>query len=168
MLNVSERSVERSAREVQEHGAPALVAAVEAGKVSVSAAAEVATLPETEQCEVVARGEKEITAKATELRAKIEANRAIRNATREDAAKRRRAKLRPQELKKQLAREKRREAEEKRLKEDRLRRETFRDEFVARLRAELSAETKRWLAEAAPNLPRYETLQDLARGVCAA
>lgn len=43
MLNVSERTV-RSARAVQSQGAPELVAAVETGKVSVSAAADVATL----------------------------------------------------------------------------------------------------------------------------
>jgi hypothetical protein len=44
LLNVSERTV-KTARAVQREGAPELVAAVEAGKVSVSAAGDVATLP---------------------------------------------------------------------------------------------------------------------------
>ncbi|MDP2738041.1 MAG: hypothetical protein Q8O82_04845 [Pseudorhodobacter sp.] len=44
MMNVSERSV-MSARKVQELGAPELVAAVESDMASVSAAADVATLP---------------------------------------------------------------------------------------------------------------------------
>jgi ParB-like chromosome segregation protein Spo0J len=54
MLNVSTRSVAAAAK-VDEEGAPELVAAVEAGEVSVSAAAEVATLPKAEQVEVVAK-----------------------------------------------------------------------------------------------------------------
>ena len=68
MLNVSERTV-KTAKQVQEHGAPELVTAVESGQVSVSAAADIATLPKPEQVEVVARGEKEILAKAKEIRA---------------------------------------------------------------------------------------------------
>ena len=67
MLNVSERSV-KSARKVQEQGAPELVAALDAGTVAVSTAADIATLPQEEQAEVVARGEKEILAKAKEIR----------------------------------------------------------------------------------------------------
>jgi len=47
-LNVGKRSVER-AREVSEDGIPELIAAVESGEVSVSAAAEVASLPDDEQ-----------------------------------------------------------------------------------------------------------------------
>jgi N6-adenosine-specific RNA methylase IME4 len=69
LLNVGARSVAR-AREVQEHGAPELVRAVERGEVSVSAAADVATLPESEQQEIVARGEREILQAAVEIRAK--------------------------------------------------------------------------------------------------
>lgn len=53
LLNVSRPSVQR-AREVLVNGAPELVAAVESGKVSVSAATSVAALPAEEQREVVA------------------------------------------------------------------------------------------------------------------
>lgn len=69
LLNVGERTVAR-AREVQEHGTPELITAVERGSVSVSAAADVATLPASEQAEIVARGEREILLKAKELRAR--------------------------------------------------------------------------------------------------
>lgn len=69
MLNVSGRSV-RSGRVVQQQGAPELVDAVERGEVSVSAAADVATKPEDEQREIVARGEKEILAAAKQIRAR--------------------------------------------------------------------------------------------------
>lgn len=55
MLNVSERSV-RHAREVHEHATPALIAEVEAGRVSVSAAAALARLPDPEQHEIVTDG----------------------------------------------------------------------------------------------------------------
>jgi N6-adenosine-specific RNA methylase IME4 len=78
MLNVSERSV-RSAAEVRDHGAPELVHAVEHGRVSVSAAADVAELPEGEQREIVARGEKEILEAAKQIRgAKAKARYAAR------------------------------------------------------------------------------------------
>ena len=55
MLKVSERSV-TTARAVRDKGTPELQQKVEHGKVSVSAAADVATLPKTEQAEIVARG----------------------------------------------------------------------------------------------------------------
>ena len=78
LLKVGERSVAR-AREVRDHGAPELVTAVERGNVSVSAAADVATLPVAEQTEVVAKGEREILAAAKAIRArKAEQRRAER------------------------------------------------------------------------------------------
>lgn len=55
LLNVSRASVQRAA-EVQQHGTPGLAAALAAGTVSASAAAEVAKLPEAEQQEIVAQG----------------------------------------------------------------------------------------------------------------
>lgn len=69
MLNVSERSV-KTARKVVEKGAPELVAAVDEGRVSVSAAAEIADVPKEEQAQIVARGEKEILAAAKAIRTK--------------------------------------------------------------------------------------------------
>lgn len=68
LLNVGRASVER-ARTVQRDGAPELRQAVEQGKVSVSAAADVATKPHEEQREIVARGEKEILQAAKTIRA---------------------------------------------------------------------------------------------------
>jgi N6-adenosine-specific RNA methylase IME4 len=68
MLNVSPRSVATAAK-VIDLGSPELIAAVDTGQVSVSAAADIASLPKPEQAEVVARGEKEILAKAKEIRA---------------------------------------------------------------------------------------------------
>jgi len=68
LLNVSERTL-RSARAVQSYGAPDLVHAVDAGIVSVSAAADVATLPKAKQTEIVARGEREILEAAKQIRA---------------------------------------------------------------------------------------------------
>lgn len=66
-MGVATRTVER-AKTVVRDGAPELVAAMAAGKVAVSTAAEIADLPKQEQAEVVARGEKEILAKAKEIR----------------------------------------------------------------------------------------------------
>ncbi|MGB3044169.1 MAG: MT-A70 family methyltransferase [Xanthobacteraceae bacterium] len=68
MLNVGSRSVER-ARTVLKEGAPELQHAVEQGKVAVSTAETIASLPKEEQADVVARGEKEILAKAKEINA---------------------------------------------------------------------------------------------------
>jgi hypothetical protein len=58
-LKISERSV-RTASEVREAGVPELTHAVEAGTVSVSAAADLTALPPDEQREVVAKGEREM------------------------------------------------------------------------------------------------------------
>lgn len=67
LLNVSRSGVQR-AREVLNEGTPELVKAVEAGRVSVSAAADVATLPKVEQTEIVAKGEREILEAAKQIR----------------------------------------------------------------------------------------------------
>jgi hypothetical protein len=56
---VSERSV-RAATVVRDSAVPELARKVEAGAVSVSAAADLAQLPEPQQAEIVARGEKEM------------------------------------------------------------------------------------------------------------
>jgi N6-adenosine-specific RNA methylase IME4 len=80
LLNVSERSI-RTAREVLDEGTSELTRAVEQGKVSVSAAADVASLAGDEQREIVARGEREILEKAKEIRAgRAEAKRVERDA----------------------------------------------------------------------------------------
>lgn len=68
LLNVGERSV-KSARKVQDKGAPELVAAVDEGRISVSAAADIADAPKDEQAQIVARGKKEILAAAKAIRA---------------------------------------------------------------------------------------------------
>jgi len=62
-------TVERAVAVVKK-GAPELVAAVEEGKVSVSAAAELATLPKEEQVKVVALTEREILEQAKIIRTK--------------------------------------------------------------------------------------------------
>ena len=67
MLNVGKRSVERAA-EVRGHGVPELAEKVERGEVSVSAAADVAGLPESEQREIVAAGPKAVVDVARDIR----------------------------------------------------------------------------------------------------
>lgn len=69
LLNVGKRSVERAA-DVRESGAPELVRAVEQGTISVTAAADVATMSLEVQRELVARGEREILLAAKGIRAR--------------------------------------------------------------------------------------------------
>ena len=68
LLKVSRRSV-LHAHKVHDSGTSELIEAVEQGRISVSAAADVATVPKDEQSEIVARGEKEILQAAKEIRA---------------------------------------------------------------------------------------------------
>lgn len=68
LLNVSRPSVQRAAA-IIEKGETTLVEAVQDGKVSVFAAADVATLPKEEQREIVAKGEREILEAAKKIRA---------------------------------------------------------------------------------------------------
>lgn len=66
-FNESRATVERAVKVVKD-GVPELVKAVERGDVSVSAAADVATLPKQQQAEIVARGEDEIIKEASRIR----------------------------------------------------------------------------------------------------
>jgi len=68
MLNVSV-STGKLGKTVLADGAPELVQAVECGEVAVSTAATLTALPQEEQAELVARGEKEILAAAKAIRA---------------------------------------------------------------------------------------------------
>lgn len=68
-LNVSDYSIKK-AKQVQKEGIEDLQKSVEAGKVSVSAASDIATLDKAEQEVVVAKGEDEILKMAKEIRAK--------------------------------------------------------------------------------------------------
>ena len=66
-MGVARRSVERAAV-VVEHGSAALVKSVESGEVAVSAAAEVAMLPKSEQTALVREGKGAVAEKAKEVR----------------------------------------------------------------------------------------------------
>ncbi|MGZ8954483.1 MAG: MT-A70 family methyltransferase [Methylovulum sp.] len=70
---VSRETVKRAgalADALDNHAVPELIQKVEQGSVSVSAAADIAELPFTEQSEIVARGEREILLAAKDIRAK--------------------------------------------------------------------------------------------------
>jgi len=67
LLNVSTRTVEKASK-VQSDGISDLQQAVERGSVSVSAAADVATLPKEEQQQIAAQGAQEIVAAAKRIR----------------------------------------------------------------------------------------------------
>jgi ParB-like chromosome segregation protein Spo0J len=67
MLNVGERSVAR-AKAVLDEGIPELATAIERGEISVSAAVEVARLPEPEQREIVVAGLKAVVEAARDIR----------------------------------------------------------------------------------------------------
>lgn len=67
MLNVGERSVSR-AKSVLDEGVPELIDKVERGDVSVSAAAELARLPEPEQRDIVVSGPKAVVEAARDIR----------------------------------------------------------------------------------------------------
>lgn len=60
----------RQAKKVVDQGAPELVAAVDAGAVSISAAAIIAEVAPIEQTEIIAKGESEILKAAKEIREK--------------------------------------------------------------------------------------------------
>lgn len=70
-----DRKTAQHGRKVVSEGAPELVAAVEHGEASVSAAAEVASLPKDEQAAIVAKGEDEIVAQAKAIKEKRKAER---------------------------------------------------------------------------------------------
>jgi N6-adenosine-specific RNA methylase IME4 len=78
LLNVSERSV-RAGKTVIDQAVPNLVEKVERGNVSVSAAADVATLPKEQQRKIVAQGEAEILECAKQIRAERAVARRLQN-----------------------------------------------------------------------------------------
>lgn len=67
MFGISRQTVV-NAKKVIDSGVPELQEAVNTGRASVSAAAQVATLPEPEQKEIVARGEDEIVKEANRIK----------------------------------------------------------------------------------------------------
>lgn len=84
-LNVSERII-KSAKKVQKEGIEDLQKSVEAGKVSVSAASDIATLDKEEQEVILAKGEDEILEAAKQIRKSRSAeNKEKRDAMRKEA-----------------------------------------------------------------------------------
>ncbi len=66
-LSISERAV-TAARRVRDHGAPELIDAIRAGKVSIHAGEALSELQHAEQCKIVRQEQKQIVAKAKEIR----------------------------------------------------------------------------------------------------
>jgi ParB-like chromosome segregation protein Spo0J len=67
-MQVSTRSVKHAAV-VRDNGSPELIRAVEAGDMAISTAAEIATLPQPKQREIVSKSKREITKSARRSRA---------------------------------------------------------------------------------------------------
>ena len=68
MAGISGRTVDK-VEAVLEHGSPELIEAAKSGAVSVSTAADIATLPKAEQAEIVKKGDKAYIAAAKSVRA---------------------------------------------------------------------------------------------------
>ncbi len=66
-LSISERAVS-AARRVRDHGAPELIDAIRTGKVSIHAGEALSELQHEEQCRIVRQEQKQIVAKAKEIR----------------------------------------------------------------------------------------------------
>ena len=81
-MHISERSV-RTAKQVVDKGSPSLVEAVEKGKASVSAAAEIVDLPTDEQDVIARLSEKEIIAHAKQIKARKQVEKKERRQARE-------------------------------------------------------------------------------------
>ena len=64
------RRIYHDAKKVVHKGSPALVAAVDSGKVSISAGATIATRPKPEQDKIIAQKEKEIVAASNAIKRK--------------------------------------------------------------------------------------------------
>lgn len=91
-LNVSERII-KSAKKVQKEGIEDLQKSVEAGKVSVSAASDIATLDKEEQEVIVAKGEDEILEAAKQIRK----SRSAENKEKRDAMRKQALSIKPPE-----------------------------------------------------------------------
>lgn len=64
------KSAYREAKQVVAHGTPELIDAMDAGRASIHAASAIATVPQEEQREIIARNEGEILLAAKEIRAR--------------------------------------------------------------------------------------------------
>lgn len=98
-MDVPVSAVKRS-KAIDDHAAPELKAAYDAGAASQSAVAEVAALPVDEQAKIVALGEDEIVRKAKEIKERRKAERAAKQAE-NDAARATAADALPQAIKDQ-------------------------------------------------------------------